>query len=388
MRITTLLLFLVIACHAKAQDLNWQSTLPVYPNGATSHSYTGIGNPAVDLSINTSNPNYYTNAGGYEHPRVPVGSPNRLLSFVNYTSNTQCQSVTFTFSAGVANLNFNLYGIDRGTLATSGINSGFYNFVDKVTITGSLSGHPVTPTVGNTSGGFNIVSENTIEGIADGDGASNNVNFNYVDQVTITHCSGTQTQANPIMQSFGIGNMSWDGPLPVNWLSFDGKVINQSIQLLWKTASETNNELFEIERSVDAINFDKLGEISGNGNSAIESSYIYYDEVPLPGINYYRLKQTDFDGSYDYSKIIGIRNHAEQSAFSIFPNPVQSGQSLYVKSSTPIQSLKLFDLMGIETEISLKTNDEISTENIRPGKYILKTRFSDGLINDRQIVIK
>lgn len=379
MRITTLLLFLVIAYHAKAQDLNFSGFTP----GSTYHNFGSVGSPATTVTFNTAPGEFQAN-----QPQSTGGGTGLQLG-INLDNKNNCKSFTFLFGNGVLNLSFGLFNINTSSPSIAGI----YDFVDKVTITAKLGATNINPTSITSTSNTTITGGNTIEGTTlNPTNATNQVSFigQYVTELTITFCNGnlSNVKNNPDAQSIQIQNMNWDGPLPVNWLSFEGKAINQSIQLLWKTASETNNELFEIERSVDAINFDKLGEVPGNGNSAIESSYIYYDEVPLPGINYYRLKQTDFDGSYDYSKIIGIRNHAEQSAFNIFPNPVQSGQSLYVKSSTPIQSLKLFDLMGIETEVSLKTKDEISTENLRPGKYILKTRFSDGLINDRQIVIK
>jgi hypothetical protein len=380
MRITTLLLFLISTVYSNAQDLNFSG----FTAGSTSHNFGSVGSPATTVTFTMTNTE---TLGG--QPSSTGGGTGMQLG-MNLNNKGNCKDFTFTFSPGVSNLTFTLFGINTSALVSPATT---YDFVDKAEILAKMGTSSLNPTtISSTAPLQQTITTNTITTLTNNGTISNTVSFSgqSVTELTIRFCNGdlANVKNNPDPQSIQIQNINWDGPLPVKWLSFDGKSINQNIQLLWKTASETNNELFEIERSIDAINFDKIGQISGNGNSTEETSYIYYDEVPLPGINYYRLKQTDFDGTYDYSKIIGVSNSAEQSAFSVFPNPLQSGQSLYIRTSIPIQSLKLFDLMGIETEISRKSNDEITTERLRPGKYILKTTLADGLVSDRQIVIK
>ena len=85
------------------------------------------------------------------------------------------------------------------------------------------------------------------------------------------------------------------------------KYCNQNI-LSWATATETNNDHFEVERSSDAINFKTIKEIPGAMNSLETKKYVYVDSNPEPGINYYRLKQVDLDGTYKYAPIVDVDN--------------------------------------------------------------------------------
>ena len=97
--------------------------------------------------------------------------------------------------------------------------------------------------------------------------------------------------------------------LPIELLYFIGekKTCNQNI-ISWATATETNNDHFEIERSSDAINFKTIKEIPGSINSLETKKYVYVDSNPESGIYYYRLKQIDLDGTYKYAPIIDVDN--------------------------------------------------------------------------------
>ncbi|MBL0100798.1 MAG: hypothetical protein IPP49_12800 [Saprospiraceae bacterium] len=97
-------------------------------------------------------------------------------------------------------------------------------------------------------------------------------------------------------------------PLPIKIKSFEISKLKESKTLLnLITASETNNDYFTIERSGDGVAYEAIGQIKGAGNSSKEISYEFVDEKPLSGINYYRIKQTDFDGQYSYSDIRSVR---------------------------------------------------------------------------------
>jgi hypothetical protein len=93
-----------------------------------------------------------------------------------------------------------------------------------------------------------------------------------------------------------ITTLSVGGTLPVNLVNYTAIAENNRIHLKWKVSSEQNNDRFEMERSSDGINFEKLCSVKGRGNSSQPFVYESYDHSPLKGINYYRLKQYDFDG--------------------------------------------------------------------------------------------
>ena len=91
-----------------------------------------------------------------------------------------------------------------------------------------------------------------------------------------------------------------DIPLPIELLSFTPQIKPDRIDLLWTTGSEINNDYFTIERSLDLYGWDILGFVQGAGNSSVPLNYIFSDMQPLDGLAYYRLKQTDFDGKFEY----------------------------------------------------------------------------------------
>jgi hypothetical protein len=160
-------------------------------------------------------------------------------------------------------------------------------------------------------------------------------------------------------------------PLPVRWLSFTAKEEGGQVNLFWQTANETNNTVFEIERSTDSKSFVKIGQVNAAGNSTSKQEYRFSDNAPSVGANYYRLKQVDVDGHYEYSKLVLV-NHAQEATFSFYPNPVsgslhlrglQSGRTYtYIISNYSGQTV----LTGI-----LNENDKINVEHLPAGMYRL-----------------
>ena len=106
---------------------------------------------------------------------------------------------------------------------------------------------------------------------------------------------------------FGMGN-GGGNPLPIELLAFDAFMNGDKVSLTWTTATEINNDYFTVERTLDGITFEEVLEMPGAGNSFSPITYIGYDENPFPGTSYYRLKQTDYDGSYVYSGLVELYN--------------------------------------------------------------------------------
>lgn len=100
-------------------------------------------------------------------------------------------------------------------------------------------------------------------------------------------------------------------PLPVSLLSFNANLKNNKVYLDWATASEQNNAKFDVQRSKDGMDFSQIDEVAGAGNSSVLRNYNAMDEAPLPGLSYYRLKQTDFNGTYTYSPVVVVNNTGE-----------------------------------------------------------------------------
>jgi len=108
--------------------------------------------------------------------------------------------------------------------------------------------------------------------------------------------------------------------LPVTFTNFTADLLGQSVLLNWTTASEKNNSYFEVQKSIDGVNFHNLGKVNGNGNSSSLSNYSFTDDEISSGILYYRLLQVDFDGNYSYSNIQTVTAD-KKSSVNLFPNP-------------------------------------------------------------------
>ncbi len=124
---------------------------------------------------------------------------------------------------------------------------------------------------------------------------------------TGTTAAGTVVSAAPVtyFSPFTIGFIPIT-PLPIEMIRFDGACAENYVSLKWATATETDNDFFTVERSVDGISFAAVGNVNGAGNSSQLLSYEFSDTDPFSGANYYRIKQTDFNGHYSYSKIIVV----------------------------------------------------------------------------------
>lgn len=200
--------------------------------------------------------------------------------------------------------------------------------------------------------------------------------------------------------TFSATTNQFTNPLPVELLSFSAKNESESVKLEWATASEINNDFFTIERSINLESFEILGYVSGVGNSNLIQNYQFYDEQPLDGISYYRLKQTDFDGSFKYTdavKIQRIRIAQTKLSMLIYPNPVTQNRvniSVSGLQSDEKVNLMLFDLSGrlhYSQEIFANPLGELLEQinlptNLRKGIYILNLAGNSGKFTQKVII--
>ncbi len=171
-------------------------------------------------------------------------------------------------------------------------------------------------------------------------------------------------------------------PLPVKLISFEANdVNNQYIQLNWATSSEIDNWGFEVERSTDGINFQKIGYKEGNGNSSMRHNYSYDDsDCKLGIVYYYRLKQIDFDGKWEYSNITNASlNEDFNKNTLLFPNPANDFTNLSFQSPVDeITQIKLYNTMGqivFTSPIQVKkgiNNLPLNLSSLSTGIYTLK----------------
>lgn len=182
-------------------------------------------------------------------------------------------------------------------------------------------------------------------------------------------------------------NQNCNGPLPIELIDFNAAPISDNkVEIHWTTASEINNALFVLEFSLDGKHWEILSEIEGAGTSNEKINYsIFHETSNMHGSEvFYRLKNIDFDGKYDYSWIINLNlpnntevNSNQLSFVSVFPNPVEKNHSFHLKTNNnnQIQSIQLYSINGQSIEINwIPVNDEIIEiipENLHSGLYKL-----------------
>lgn len=121
--------------------------------------------------------------------------------------------------------------------------------------------------------------------------------------------------------------------LPIELLYFSGKLENGKSLLEWATATETQNKGFEIEKSNDAVDFQNIGFVPGHG-STTSSQYYHFEDRSFDGAAYYRLRQIDEDGHFQYSKIIYLSEESGHGDIDIYPNPATD--FVYIRPASTI----------------------------------------------------
>ncbi len=173
-------------------------------------------------------------------------------------------------------------------------------------------------------------------------------------------------------------------PLPIKLFSFKAEVIFQLVELKWCTVSEYDNDFFSVERSKDGNHWEQIGEIvSGAGRSSQLINYSLLDESPQAGINYYRLRQTDLDGSYSFSSIEAVKvDKQSTSEFDVYPNPFEEVLMLHTTIKNELNGLKLFSFDNTEVTsqmVTIKHSEyerKLIFKNLPSGIYLLKSTNS------------
>lgn len=211
---------------------------------------------------------------------------------------------------------------------------------------------------------WNTLGQGSVTGVAAGPG-------------TISNSSAATFSGAGVAMAFTFSAPNIVNPLPVELLHFNGNAVNDGNQIVWTTATETNCDRFDLERSSDGTNFDKIFSVSGQGNSTDLINYNYFDAEPFSGINYYRLNQFDFDGGNEYSEIISIdRAEMADPVIQIYPNP--SNDIVHIISSENVMSVMVYNMLG-EVVFSATANEKnIQFDPISKGIYLVKATSKDG----------
>ena len=183
-------------------------------------------------------------------------------------------------------------------------------------------------------------------------------------------------------------SLTGSGTLPVELAYLNAQLSNHKTALTWRTESENNNKGFEIQRSADGKVWDYLGFINGVGTSLTAKNYQFMDEKPIFGINYYRLKQIDFNDESVLSKVVSVTN-SKNLTYQISPNPTKglfTVNAPKVDNSAPL-SITVFDLLGrkVLTETTQANETALDLSAFSAGAYIVEILYDNQVYREKLI---
>ncbi len=178
---------------------------------------------------------------------------------------------------------------------------------------------------------------------------------------------------------FHIGNPRVDdiANIPVELSTFTATAEGAVNLLQWTTVSEINNAYFDVERSTNGVEFETIGTVEGNGTTVEISNYSFIDNAPEP-VSYYRLRQVDTDGPFEYSNVIVVKRDGAQRPLSIAPNPAKNHLNVLFEASTETTRIRVFDVRGklvrnIEKATDIGENNiTLEIAQLGQGMYFLE----------------
>jgi hypothetical protein len=193
---------------------------------------------------------------------------------------------------------------------------------------------------------------------------------------------------------YTIGTKNWvASPLPIELTSFETKLNDNKVDIIWTTATEKNNSYFTIEKTKNGVDFEVVTTVKGAGTSSSTKAYGFTDPNPYSGVSYYRLKQTDFNNTSSYSALSAIEYNTSTLNINIYPNPTDGVIYIVPKDAQITQlMLSIYDAAGKSVfsklitakgkeSISLDLKDQLST-----GTYLLKLSAGNKIFQQKIIL--
>ncbi len=337
----------------------------------TTDAQGGITSQPVAITINPDTEAVYTVAAARNVDNYANG--NSLATVTDANGAITAASITAgTLPAGMAfNTTTGQFTVSNASLLTAGT----FNFTVQTTdATGGITSQPVAITINPDTEGIYYVSSSkrvdlyanneTLATVSDDDGSISRVRIlsgtlpagTKLDSLTgriYVYDSSLLQDGNYVLDLISIdeeGGYTYHTitlsfqpiPLPVTFISFDAQKAKENIVLTWKTASEINNAKFIIERRNSFGEFENIGEVEGNGTTNAISNYRFIDNNMSNGTRYYRLKQIDFDGKFEYSIVRTITIN-ERTKVVAYPNPTYG--NVTINSNSPV-TLVVTDITG------------------------------------------
>ena len=407
---TFILVFLISEAKAQlfSQDFSSSTVVADYVSASPSTGQFNAINASSGSSVAISGGTLQfdrATGGSWSAARsTDIGTPNVIFFQVdvNVTSITTTANgaVTFYFGSGMDNANTAPgNSLVHSRFALSYLSGGNWTVRE---VGGSNSANSYS---GNETVTF-IINNGTTDGFYTGpDGSSQSVAIDkwdlWVGNVLEFNDRNATTASQSLTDfkvhsSTGTGIIQLDNisinaiTLPISLKSFTATPLNRTAALLsFATALEQNNDYFSIERSADGLRFNEIGRVQGAGNSLETREYSYTDNTPLRGINYYRLKQTDYDGKFTFSPVVSLNFDGidRGNGVRLSPQPVKDQLTVTLEQAFQQDARwELFDLSGRLLQagtLSAEANNfSIQAATLTDGAYVLR------ITGDQQVITR
>lgn len=171
-----------------------------------------------------------------------------------------------------------------------------------------------------------------------------------------------------------------DSSLPVEYMDIHAEIAEDHVALHWISARELNNDFYTVEKSLDAKNFSAIATREGAGTSEAPLAYVIEDYTPFKGLNYYRIKQTDFDGKESYSPLLAVQFSDNLAQVRVAKSPVQDQLKVFINGFDAhdrfichLLDLQGRELLSHEVQCDAKGSAEARINHVLPkGTYLLR----------------
>lgn len=375
-------------------ESNWQSDPDISQSG------TKTGCVFADIQITNSGAWY----NSYDPSWASVSGLFGLELHTNWSNTNQQIVMTVTFKNGGGSIvetpcEFDIHDLNAASCSLSDPNK---RFIDEVNIIGYKSNlsTTVSPVYSSVCSG-NVVSGNTVRGTDDCGSNQQGAHVAFTSDIArfvLTYSSGTGSPGSkscPSPWNLNSGNNPKDqhiqlspltlqfdcaNPLPVEYISFDVQELKYANDILWSTSSELNSDYFEIERMNHDNLWETIGRVESFGTQDQSQHYSYLDARPQTGISYYRLKQFDFDGKFEYSPIVSSHRVSEKN---IFPNPTNG--TVYISEIEQGEQITILDKNGKVVFSDFYNGKSLNVDTLVNGVYFVKINGRD---TEKLVIIK
>ncbi|MBF9239712.1 T9SS type A sorting domain-containing protein [Hymenobacter sp. BT683] len=289
----------------------------------------------------------------------------------------QASSLNNTLSFQIGSITTATNQVGFGNNSSIRVTLAFTNTRTLITTTSTLlinpaSGNGPTYLAGATTAAsrtFTSTGSNSLTTIVPANGLTgitiNLPSFTDVTTVGVSIVINTSRRNVLVIDNVTLASVS---PLPVELTHFEATAKPQGVVLNWATATEKNNDRFEVQRSANGETFQTIGAVKGQGNSSNSQAYSFADSRPLAGQSYYRLRQVDTDGASAFSPVVTVQIHSEAR---VYPNPTTDAVMLPATLG-PVQ-YRILNALG-QTMLSGNAtgNERLDLTRLNKGTYFLE----------------